>query len=299
MMHDDVTSTVSAAELVRSFAACRDRATISPLLIANHGRTTHVLLGIERYNQLFAAQSSGGEQAQPNPDDLLVVAEHSPSAVFVIDANLQIQFANNTAHAVAGRTPGSLNGRAVADALPEFADSLVVVHLRRTMSSKEPYSADLPSPFSNSAFVQCQTYAIGNRTVLILRDISEEVKRLRLADVKKSLLAAMDLHGGIGYVRVSLRGTIERVDAPLCTMLGLPEERLMHVPLLDLATTATRSEFRAALESVLRGKGPRRVPVSLLSNKGVAIDLLAAIVPLNGAYGSQGAVILATPIAET
>ena len=296
MVHDDIAATVSAADLVRSFPVCRDRATLAPLFVANHGRTTHVLIGIDQYKQLSAAGSAGAEQGQSNSDDLLVVAENSPSAVFVTDVNLQIVFANNVAHAVAGRAPGSLNGRGLTEALPELADTLIVVHLRRTMSSKEPYTADLPSPFNDGAFVQCQTYAISGRIMLIMRDISEEVKRYRLADVKQALLDAMDLHGGIGYIRVSPRGTIERVDAPLCTLLGLPEERLMHIPLLDLATTATRSELRAALDHVLRGDGPRRVLTSLLSNDGKTIDLLAAIVPLHGTYGTEGAVILATAI---
>ena len=296
MMHDDLALTVSAADLVRSFPVCRDRATLAPLFVANHGRTTHVLVGIDQYKQLSAARSAGAEQGQSNSDDLMVIAEHSPSAVFVTDLNLQIVFANNTAHAVAGRTPGSLNGRALTEALPELADTLIVIHLRRTVTSKEPYTADLPSPFNDDAFVQCQTYSIGARIVLIMRDISEDVKRYRLADVKQALLGAMDLHGGIGYIRVSPRGTIERVDAPLCTLLGLPEERLMNIPLLDLATTATRSELRASLDHVLRGAGPRRVLTSLLSNDGKPIGLLAAIVPLNGTYGIEGAVILATEV---
>ena len=296
MVHDDMASTVSAADLVRSFPVCRDRATLAPLFVANHGRTTHVLIGIDQYRQLSAVGSAEAEQGQSNPDDLLVVAENSPAAVFVTDLNLQIVFANNVAHAVAGRAPGSLNGRGLTEALPELADTLIVVHLRRTMSSKEPYTADLPSPFNDDAFVQCQTYAIGGRIMLIIRDISEDVKRYRLADGKKALLDAMDLHGGIGFVRVSPRGTIERVDAPLCTLLGLPEERLMHIPLLDLATTATRSELRASLDNVLRGDGPRRVKTSLLSNDGKPIDLLAAIVPLHGVYGIEGAVVLATAV---
>lgn len=297
MVRDDIATTVSAADLVRSLPACRDRATLAPLFVATHGRTTHVLIGIDQYKQLSAVRSAPAEELQSNPDDLLVLAEYSPSAVFVTDMNMQIVFANNTAHAVAGRAFGALNGRALIEALPELADTLIMVHLRRTVSSKEPYTADLPSPFNDDAFLQCQTYAISGRIVLIMRDITDEVKHQRLADVKKALFAAMDLHGGIGYVRVSPRGTIERVDAPLCTMLGLSEERLTNVPLLDLATTATRPELRAALDQVLRGDGPRHVLTSLLSNDGKTIDLIAAIVPLQGAYGAEGAVVLATAVA--
>ena len=296
MVQTDAMATVSAAELVRSFAACRDRATISPLFIANHGRTSHVLVAIEQYKRLSAGQSSAGEYTAAHPDDLMVVAQYSTSSVLVIDADLQIQFANNTAHAVTSREPGSLNGQALAEALPELADSLIMVHLRRTMSSKEPYTADLPSPFNDDAFVHIQTFAIGDRIVLILRDISDEVKRHRLADFKKSLLAAMALHGGIGYVRISPRGTIEQIGAPLCTILGLPAERLVNVPLVDLATTAARPELRATLDYVLRGAGPRRALTTLLSNDGQPIAMLTALVALHGAYGSEGAIVLATPV---
>lgn len=295
MQLQDQPSTVSAAELVRSFAACRDRAANAPVFISNHGRNSHVLIGIDQFHELLAAGKAAG--TVHGSDELQELADWMDDAVIVTDHDLRITFANRVAHAVCHKPAGSLNGRQFAEALPEAAGSLLEVHARRTLVSSEPSAADLPSPFAERAWLRFQTFPIGNRVVMIFRDISEDVQRHRLADVKNSLLQAMDAHGGVGYVRASLRGTIDRVDHSFCAMLGLPEKRLIDLPLIDLVTTAARAEFRIALDSVIRGGPALRVRSSLVSNQGGAIDIVAAMATLHGAYGGEGAVILTTPLA--
>lgn len=293
LLHDDFHA-VTAADLVRSFPACRDRATNAPLYISNHGRNSHVLVGVDQFKALLAAGSSPGAGA--HTDELHELADWMDDAVIVADRDLRIGFANRVAHAVCRKPAASLNGRQFAEALPEIAGTMLEVHARRTLVSSEPSAADLPSPFADHAWLRFQTFPIGERIVMIFRDISEDVQRHRLADVKKALLQAMDAHGAIGYIRASLRGTIDRVDGPFCAMLGLPEERLINLPLVDLVTTASRPDFRAALDHVIRGGPARRIHASLVSNKGEAVDILAAMAPLHGAYGSEGAVILTTPL---
>ena len=294
MQLQDETSTVSAAELVRSFAACRDRAASAPVFISNHGRNSHVLVGIDQFRELAAAGKSSGIAQQS--DELLELADWMDDAVIVTDRDLKINFANRVAHAVCHQPSGSLNGRMFAEAMPEVTGTLLEVHARRTLISSEPSAADLPSPFAQDAWLRLQTFPIGERVVMIFRDISEDVQRHRLADVKSTLLEAMNAHGGIGYIRASLRGTIDRVDGPFCAMLGLPEDRLVNLPVVDLVTTAARPEFRATLDEVIRGGPAQRVRSSLVSNKGGAVDIIAAMAPLHGAYGSEGAVILTTPL---
>lgn len=289
--------TVSAAELVRSFAVCRDRATLEPLMISNHGRPTHVLMGIEQFRQLSSAGAGRGMPVGPaEGDQVRELADWMDDAVMLLDRDLRVLFANRVAHAVCRVPSGSLNGTMLLEALPNVSGTLLEVHARRTAVSSEPSAADLPSPFVDSAWLRAQTFPVGDRIVMVFRDISEDVQRHRLADVKNALLHAMDVHGGIGYVRASLRGTIERVDAVFCAMLDLPEARLLNVQLVDLLTAASRPLFRESLDAVLRGAGSRRVRADFLSNRGTTVAVVAAMAQLHGAYGAEGAVVLMTPV---
>ena len=104
----------------------------------------------------------------------------------------------------------------------------------------------------------------------------------------------MTLHGGIGYIRLSPRGTIERVNQTFCSLLGLPEERLAGLPFIDLADRADRVKFRAELDGVLRGEPGQRLTVGYLTNKGHILPLTTVIKPLEGAYGSEGVLVLVT-----
>jgi PAS domain-containing protein len=291
----DENQTVSAAELVRSFAACRDRAVTSPLFIANHGRKSHVLIGVDQYDELLAAgrQSAGTEQS----DELRELADWMDEAVIITDRYLRITFANRVAHAVCHKPPTSLNNRPFIEALPEIAGTLLEVHVRHTVVSSELSAADLPSPFAQNAWLRFQTFPVGDRIVMVFRDITEDVQRHRMDDLRSALLLATDAHGGIGFIRVSLRATIDNVAKQFCTMLGLPEDRLMELPVIDLVTTASRPDFRAALDAVIRGKSARQLRSSFVSNTGGSIEMMASMAPLHGAYGVEGAVILTTPLA--
>ena len=284
--------TVSAADLVRTFAACRDRAAVAPLFISNHGRNTHVLVGIDQFNHM--AEAAPPETLETAGQGIVELADWMDDAVIIADQTLCVVFANRVAHAICRKRPGALNGRLLAAELPQFAGSLLEVHARRTLVSSEPSAADLPSPFTENAWLRFHTFPIGDQVVMILRDITDEVQRERLGDVKEALLQAMETHGEIGYVRISLRGTIEHVDQPFCSMLALPEARLLDLPIVDLVTTSGRPDFRAATDEVIRGGPPRRIGTSLLANEGGAIEVTAALAPLRGAYGTEGAVIVVT-----
>jgi hypothetical protein len=56
--------------------------------------------------------------------------------------------------------------------------------------------------------------------------------------------------------------------------------------------------FREALESVLRGLGDRTVEARIMTNAGETVLTHFALVQLLGAYGSEGAIVIATPLDE-
>lgn len=283
--------TATAAEVVRAFSHWRDVASDNAVFITNHGRETHVLLHIEKYRELT---SEAGGVGKGSGNELVGLAEWIDEALVICDADLRIQYANRVAGAICRQSSSEFAGRLLVEALPSVAGSLMEVHARRTVVGGEPSAADIPSPFKPGAWLRFQSFPLGSTNVLMFRDITEDVQRHRLADVKTSIIEAMGVHGEVGYVRLSIRGTIERIDEPFARMVELDEERLMGIALVDLVTREDRVAFRDTLESVLRGGPPQRMEVGFLNNSGKVASAKLSIVQLHGAYGAEGAVVMLT-----
>lgn len=265
-------------------------------MITNHGRATNVLLSIDQFEQLIRQSTANFPTFDNGPGLLRELADWMDDAMIVAQRDMTIEYANRVAHALCRKPAGSLNGQPLLAVLPTVAGTLIEVNLRRTALSSEPSSADLPSPFNPDAWLHVQTFPLGECIIFMFRDITEEVSRHRLADVKSTLIDAMNCHGDIAYVRTSVRGTIERVDQPLCKMLQLPEERLMNLPIFDLVARNDRSKFRRVFDNVIRTGESERLSAQFVSNKGDTPTCNMAIAPLHGAYGAEGAVLLMTSL---
>lgn len=281
---------VPSAEFVRSFARWRMEAVSGPVFIANHGRNTHVLLTAEQYQQ----QISEGRPAIGAADPFSL-AEWIDEAVIVCDGKLRIESMNRVASAMCRLSSERCIGDLLYQCLPQLSGTLFEVHLLRTVRASELTAADIPSPLRQGGWLRLQTFPLHERNVIMFRDITEEVQRHRLADVKAALIQAMAVHNAIGYVRLSLAGLIDRVDQPFCDLMGLKEQRLLGAKLVDMVSREHQSEFKSALEQTLSGKGAARIKSEFLSNRGTREQVEVAMVQLHGAYGAEGAVILLTP----
>lgn len=290
--------TVSAADLIRQFAAWRDRAHEQPVFLANHNRITHVLLSIAGYQDLRdgdAARAPLAAETELRDQILRSFAEWLNEAIVVCDQDMKVVVANRVAAAICRRSVRDLEGRPLDEALPEISGTLLEVHVRRTRMASEPSAVDIPSPFAPDGWLHMQSFPMGRRNILLFRDITEEVQRNRMADVKEAILEAMTVHGTIGYARLSIRGTIDRVDVPLARMVELPVDRMLGVSMADLVAIDDRVAFREVLEGALREGKSNSIGCKLLSNSGRSIATHLSIVRLHGAYGTEGAVVLITP----
>jgi PAS domain-containing protein len=289
MLDDRRGRSVAAAELVRNFAHWREVGAREPVMITHHGRETHIFMGVENFRSL-----GGADGPTPAPDRMRELANRIYQGLILCRGDLSIDYVNGVALAMTKRWDRHLEGRSLWEALPEFAGTLTEAHIRHSLASGEASAADIPSPFRSDAWLHFETFAFGDGIALLLRDITADMRRHRLADVKSAILKAMSVHGGVGYVRVSTRGFIEIADDTFCTMIGLPEERLSSVCLPDIIEVSARPQFREQLERVLRGEGDQRVPTRLLTNGGAVLPVEAAIAQLHGTYGTEGAVIVMT-----
>ena len=127
------------------------------------------------------------------------------------------------------------------------------------------------------------------------RNITEEVRAHRYADMKAAILKAMDCHAKIGYVRLSPRLTIDRANQAFGNMVRMGMDRLTGVSFLDLIGRQNRAAAREWLEDTFRGEAVETCDFQLLSNDGSLLDIRAGCAELRGVYANEGAVLVLTP----
>lgn len=290
MLDDRRRRSVPAAELVRNFAHWREVGSREPVMVTHHGRETHVFMGLDRFRTL--AEDDAADSPQ---DRTLELAARIHQGLILVGPDMSIGHANGVAMGLARRRDRQAEGQLLWEAFPEIAGTLTEAHIRHSLASGEASAADIPSPFREDSWLHVQTFPFAQGVALLMRDITADMQRHRLADVRSAMLKAMEVHGEIAHVRVSPRGFIEAVDGGFCDLMGLPRERLMTAAIADLVEMAARPAFRSQLESVLRGDGDLRLATRLLTNDGTVACVDAAIARLHGTYGTEGAIILMTP----
>jgi PAS domain-containing protein len=282
---------VSAADFVRNFSKWRESSHRHPIYITHHSRPSHVLTTIEYFERLHGDLMSAAPSGQTQ---LFGLADWVDEAIIAVGEDEEILYFNRLAEA-ACRAPSSLDlSVSLSAALPAIRGTLFELHLRRTLVSREPTFADIPSPFKRDSWLHLSTFPLRGNTVLMFRDITEDVERDRRTDMKRALVEGILLNGNTGYVSLSVRGTIAQADATFCNWVGLDESRLAGVPIVDLAEKSCRVPFREKLESALSAGQSVPCDLDLVANGQANVQVHGAIVPLHGAYGAEGAVIVFT-----
>lgn len=283
---------VTAAQIARNFSEFREKALTQPVFISSYGRTTHVLVSLEEYETQRTESALDSETYLEIAADL---GEWTTGGLLICDNESTIRYINRIACGVLNVEKANAVGRTLEAAIPGYSGSLLETQARRTIRSDYPASADIPSPGRENSWLRFWSNPWRGWNLLSFRDITDHVESHRLADVKEAILQGMSVHGEIGYARLSIRGTIERVDQPLCDAIGLPESRMTGASLLDYVTSKKRVGFRDALETVLGQGTPVSTSTVFLDNDAKELPMRCGMVPLKGAFGLEGAVALFTP----
>lgn len=286
---------VTAAEFTRKFGQLTKLHRNTPIHVTNHGQETHVLVAADVYEQLASGAAQATVASGSDLPTLTDLGAWIRQGLIVLDRQMKVRYANPVAYMMTQLPEGSLIGRDFLEALPQLKDSLLSGYLNRTISGGERQTADLPLPLrSEDVWYRADVIPNLNGATLLLTDISDDVRRYRLADAKVALVTALDQHGGIGYARVNVRARIERVDSTLASMLSMAEERLVGNNITDLVPVADRVAFKDNLEAVLSGQATLSCRTRLITNQGTIIQVKVAIAELRGVYGGEGAVLVIT-----
>lgn len=281
---------VTAAELVRGFAKWRDAAMNNPVFISTHGRVTHVLTSADQFQSMAqaAANTSGVGQ-----ESLYGLADYVREGVLVVNPEERILYSNPYAKSYFG-FPDNPVDKGLLELLPGLAGTMFMSQLRRTATSREPLTADLPSALNPGRWIHYQTIPLQSNVVITFRDITEEVTAHRLADVKEVTIQAISMHPDVGYFRISPTGTIERADDTFSEWIGLSASRLQGVKVVDLIAREDRVTVSEALEIVLRGEAAQRFRANFTTNHDQPLCADCVLMGLHGAYGLEGAVVIFT-----
>lgn len=294
-MHDVRKNHVSSAELVRSFARWRDTSQTTPVFVTTHGRPSHVLTSARLFQQL--THGAGDESPLSAEEQLTGLADWLGESVILCTAQEEIIYANARARQYC-RLPALRRGLTLAEAMPSLEGSVIQVQYRRTMATGEALQADIPSVFAKDCWTHLQSIQLGDRLVLVMRDITDEVEHYRMADAKLALLDAISLHPDVSYVRITPRGLIEATDQSFRDWMGVADAKLIGVRLGDLVVRQQRLAFRKALDRVYEDNEQERIEIELMPNKSATLWVRLAIVPHHGAYGLEGASVIMTRVPD-
>lgn len=286
--------TVTAAEFTRRFCQLTKVHRNVPIHVTNHGQETHVLLASDTYSRLIQADDPAVIDASDCMPTLSELGAWIRQGLIVVDREQSIQYANPVFHMMAGVSDGTLVGRDFLSVLPQLQNTLLSGYLQRALCGGERQTADFPSLLRADAWYRADFIPCRQGAMLLLTDITDEVRQYRLADAKVALVNALEEHGGVGYARINLRARIDRVDTTLAEMLSVPQERLVGNYIADLVPLSDRVAFKEQLEGVLSGESTASCRTKLITNQGNVIEVKVAIAELRGTYGGEGAVLVIT-----
>lgn len=287
---------VSAADFIRGFANWRLQAARKPVVVTHHGKDAHVLISLDDYRRL------DGDPARDiaSTADMLQASRASlvdsfRDPVILIDRQRRIIAINPAASDILETPAARLLGEDLIAAVPSLADSLVFQHIIRLIDHRERFSGDIPGMLRPRQWLHIDLVPLPIGGAIVLRDVSQAMEDFAAGDMRQAMLDAVEIDGGIGHARISVRETVEAANAMLTGLLGVEAAAIRRVRFSALLAVGRRGAFVEALESVFRSGQPVRIASQMVTRDGAVIDVTLSIVEVRGAYASDGAVILVTP----
>jgi len=285
---------VSAAEFIRGFANWRMQSTRKPVFVTHHGKDAHVLISLDDYRRLDGESGADATPAIKLRDSLAGLAEWVRDGVIVIDRQWRILSVNPAAGDMLERAAAALMGENLISALPQLGESLLFQRIIRLIDHRERFSGDVPGILRPRQWLHVDLAPLPVGGAILFRDVSEAMERITAGDMRQALATAIDVDGGVGHARLSVRETIEAANDTLTKMVGVDAAAIRRVRFTALLAAGQRAAFSEALESVFRSGEPARILSQVITREGFALDVTLSIAEVRGPYTSDGAVVLVT-----
>jgi PAS domain-containing protein len=285
---------VSAADFIRGFANWRMQSARKPVFVTHHGKDAHVLISLDDYRRLDGEHEADGAPANKLRDSLAGLAEWVRDGVILIDRQWRILSVNPAASDMVERAAAALIGENLVSALPQLGESLLFQRIIRLIDHRERFSGDVPGILRPRQWLHVDLAPLPVGGAILFRDVSEAMERMAAGDMRQALATAIDVDGGVGHARLSVREAIETANDTLTTMVGVDAAAIRRVRFTALLAAGQRAAFSEALETVFRSGKPMRLRSQIVTREGVALDVTLSIAEVRGPYTSDGAVVLVT-----
>lgn len=285
---------VSAADFIRGFANWRLQSVRKPVFVTHHGKDAHVLISLDDYRRLDGENGTDATPENKLRDSLAGLAEWVRDGVIVIDRQWRILSVNPVASDMLERAAAELIGENLALALPQLDDSLLFQRIIRLIDHRERFSGDVPGILRPRHWLHVDLVPLPVGGAILLRDVSDAMEQTAASDMRQALATAIDVDGGVGHARLSVRETIEAANDALTRMVGVDAVAIRRVRFTALLAAGQRANLSEALEMVFRHGEPTRILSQIVTREGVALDVTLSIAEVRGPYTSDGAVVLVT-----
>ena len=286
---------VSAADFIRGFANWRLQSARKPVVVTHHGKDAHVLISLDDYRRLDGDVAREVAAASDILQSSLAgLVESVRDGVILIDRQRRVAALNPAASDMLEIAAAGLIGEELMVALPGLRDSLIFHHVNRLLDHRERFSGDVPGMLRPRQWLHIDLIPLPIGGAIILRDVSDAIKGFAAGDMRQAMLDAVEIDGGIGHARISVRETVEAANVMLTDLLGVDASAIRRVRFSALLAVGQRSAFVEALESVFRSGAPVRIASQMVTRDGSVVDVALTIAEVRGPYASDGAVVLVT-----
>jgi PAS domain-containing protein len=286
---------VSAAEFIRGFANWRLQSARKPVVVTHHGKDAHVLISLDDYRRLdrdLAREIAAASDILQS--SLAGLVEAVRDGVILIDRQRRIVALNPAASDMLEIPAVDLVGEELTVAVPGIRDSLIFHHINRLLDHRERFSGDVPGMLRPRQWLHVDLVPLPVGGAIVLRDVSDAIEGGVAGDMRQAMLDAIEIDGGIGHARISVRETVEAANAMLTDLLGVDAAAIRRVRFSALLAVGQRPAFVEALESVFRSGAPARIASQMVTRDGSVVEVALTIAEVRGPYASDGAVVLVT-----
>lgn len=290
---------VTSADFVRHFGGWQERANKSPIVVTHHGRERLVVLSPDRFRELAsndagcARPAAEAASVQERLTELEIVAEHLDDCFVAFDRNQRIVRVNRGFCAYLRMARGQLEGRTIAEAVPQSRGSLGCSNVARALETGQSATLEVPSLIYPGRWMRVKTFPFPSGSACLLGDITEEVEAREAVDIHFATRQAMVAHGLAGRCVLTARATFREVDAAFAALLGLEPEGLLRARFTDIFPASCRTQARECVEAVLETGEPAMLDSRLLRGGHAEEEVRLGIAGLGEGYG-RGAVVIAT-----
>ena len=274
---------VTASNLVRNFGEWQDRALGEPVYILHRGRPKLALASIEFLSRLTRSVGKGDE------GDALIEAFDEP--VLIFDDEMRITRHNHAATRYFGLSNGSSGfGQSTDRPLESAAIQLA----RRVATHRIAERIDAALAHDSERRVEVTGTPIGERVLLVVRDLSIREAHARSTALVEATAAAIDHQERLATARLNQRGHVAQPSLSLARMTGIAADQLGTTRFSTLFAVQSRVAVGDATERVLRGGEAERIDGDLIvdgsKSRTVSLSLSAIVTRL----GVEGAIAVVT-----